>query len=307
MQVAILTNKLDNQGNITNGVRVYHAFMQLRYDVYLVGHDDIFGSDMRRADLILMMGTILYPENVNQVQQLSEIKKDKAMLALWYFDACNPNFEHCKHKYHALNGILKYLDWLFTTDFSHPWNFKAKNYHHLMQGIAADEFKKEQNYNEEKKHDVIFTGGANGNFAYRGRQIELIKKHFGIDVYGRNTGRRVFGREFVSAYHNAKVAYVPAPPPEVKKKYWSNRVFLAAATGTPCVVGNVPGIENYYIPGREILTFQDNDELIFQIDYLINNPGKAEKIGRAGRERTLKDHTYTKRVEEMMSVVYKED
>jgi Uncharacterized protein conserved in bacteria len=195
---------------------------------------------------------------------------------------------------------LKYLDWLFTTDFSHPWNFVAKKYYHLMQGVQANEFTTKQDYSKPKDFDVIFTGGLSGFFKYRGDEVELMKNHFNVDVYSRNTGRRVYGDEFVKAHHNARVVYVPKPPPEINKKYWSNRIFLAAATGTPCVVGDVSGIEDYYIPGREILTFRDDDELIFQVDYLLKNPDRAEKIGKAGRERTLKDHTYAKRIEEMM-------
>lgn len=306
MQIAIVTNKLDNQGNITNGVRVYDAFVRLGYDVYFIGHDDTFDNDIRQADLILLMGTAIYPQNLTQVVEISKFKKENAILALWYFDACNPNFDHCKHKYAAINSIVDHLDWLFTTDFSHPWNFVAKNYRHLMQGVDPLEFKTAPNYEKKREFDVIFTGGASGFFQYRGDEIALIKQHFNADIYGRNTGRRVYGREFVKAYRNAKVAYVPKPPPDIKKKYWSNRVYLATATGTPCVVGDTPGIEDHFIPGREILTFRDRDELILQIEYLISNPEQANRIGAAGRQRTLKDHTYEKRVEKMMAAIYGE-
>ena len=36
-----------------------------------------------------------------------------------------------------------------------------------------------------------------------------------------------------------------------------------------------------------------------KLDYLIQNPKEAEKIGEAGKKRTLKDHTLQKRCSEL--------
>lgn len=301
MQIAIITDKLNSHGDLTNGVRIFHAFARLGYKVSLVGHDDVFDSCLTNADLILLMGTAIYDRNIHQIKQISEIKKEGSILALWHFDACNPYFAHCKHKYAKINSIIKHLDWLITTDNFYDWASEAKNYMHLMQGIEENDFIEEQDYQKAKEYDVIFTGGITKYFGYRGVQIKQIEEKYNIDAYGNNYNRYIYRKQFAKAYHNARVALVPQPFIGMDRDYWSNRIYLATATGTPCVVGHVNGIEKHFIPSKEILTFKSNTEMMSRIKYLIDNPDRAKSIGEAGRARTLQEHKYTDRVEKMMS------
>jgi len=305
MKIAIITNKLDRQGNITNGVRVHRAFSRLGHEASLVGHDDIYDGDVKKADLIIFMGTAIYPENLNQFKHVCELKNKGAITALWYFDACNPlsNYGGSAEKHRRINGVLNYIDYLFTTDHTYPWENEAKNYHHLLQGIDETEFAKEPDYNK-KIYQVIYAGGLGGIFHYRDLEIEEIKKHFTIDIYSQRLGRRVYGGDMVAAYNGAQVAYVPGPPPGLSDKYWSNRVYLATATGAPCVVGYAKELEGHFKDNEEVLYYRNKNELINKIEYLDNNKSEAERIGEAGRKRTLKDHTYQRRVEAMLKIIY---
>lgn len=305
MKIAVITNKLDRQGNITNGVRVYRAFSRLGHETDLVGHEDIYHENIKKADFILFTGTAIYPENLNQFKYVHELKKQNAITALWYFDACNPksNYGGSSEKHARIKGVLNCIDFLFTTDHTYPWENKALNYYHLLQGVDEKEFVKTQDYKKEKTHEVIYAGGLGGIFHYRDLEIEEIKKHFNIDIYSQRLGRRIYGEAMIEAYHNTQVAYVPGPPPGLKDKYWSNRVYLATATGTPCVVGYAKGLENHFKDNKEVLYYRNNDELIEKIKYLIDNKDEAEKIGKAGRARALKDHTYTERAGKIIEII----
>jgi hypothetical protein len=292
IEIAVITDKLNNQGQETNGYKIYLSLaMYSPAIVSLYGHEDEFDSVISKADIILMLGTVIYDRNLYQVEELSKLKKPGAKLVLWYFDACNPEFEHCLHKHENIKSILPYLDWLFTTDHSYPWENDIENYYHLPQGIYYRDFEEEPQ-EREKEFDVIFTGGLKGLFSYRQELID-----------GRDSERRIYENEFREAYEKAKIALVPQSHGIVNNKYWSNRIYLATATGIPCIVGYTPGIEKHFIPGKEILLYKNKNELLKHIKYLKNNPDKAEKIGYYGRLRTLRNHTYRERIKEMLQVV----
>lgn len=56
--------------------------------------------------------------------------------------------------------------------------------------------------------------------------------------------------------------------------------------------------------GEEVVTFTSIADLKEKIDYYSTRPEERKRIARKGRERVLRDHTYEKRMEEMLSVIY---
>ena len=52
-------------------------------------------------------------------------------------------------------------------------------------------------------------------------------------------------------------------------------------------------------PGEEILTYQDEGELLDKVKYYLKHEDEGESIRIAGRQRALKDHTYQRRFEQL--------
>lgn len=59
-----------------------------------------------------------------------------------------------------------------------------------------------------------------------------------------------------------------------------------------------------FVAGEEVVTFNSVADLKEKIDYYTNRPDERKRIARNSRERVLRDHTYEKRMEEMLSVIY---
>lgn len=59
-----------------------------------------------------------------------------------------------------------------------------------------------------------------------------------------------------------------------------------------------------FVAGEEIVTFNSVADLKEKIDYYTERPEERKRIAQKGRERVLRDHTYEKRMEEMLSVIY---
>jgi spore maturation protein CgeB len=86
---------------------------------------------------------------------------------------------------------------------------------------------------------------------------------------------------------------------------WSpaTRVFEAAGAGACLITDAWPGIELFLEPGTEVLVAQDGADVAHELRSLTAE--RAAAIGRAARDRVLRDHTYEQRaaqVEDLLGV-----
>ena len=303
MNILALTEKKNNQGAMTNGVKAAIAMQRIGHKVDVVEHRDLTIETMRRADLIVAFGTLIYLRHASQAKWIAENKRVDTPFVLWYFDACNPVFKHSQHKVGTMLKIAKFFDHLFMTDHSYPWENHTKRFTQLMQGVDQGEYNHATASHNGRRIDVIFTGTQLAAFGEREAMLKQIGKMCSLKWIGANASRRVIGHDFFMAYQSAKVAFVPPSTACINNHYWSNRIYLAAGTGTPCLVGYTPGIEAHYLDEKEVLFFRNSAEMKAKLIMLLNDTDLRKKIGNAGRARTLRDHTYDSRVRELLEVV----
>jgi len=81
----------------------------------------------------------------------------------------------------------------------------------------------------------------------------------------------------------------------------SVRLFEAAACAAAIASDNWPGLETFFLPGREILVAAGSDDIVRYLqDY---DPADLRRIGRAARERVLASHTSDVRAREFEQAV----
>jgi spore maturation protein CgeB len=56
-------------------------------------------------------------------------------------------------------------------------------------------------------------------------------------------------------------------------------------------------------PGKEVVTYSSPEEAIKLIDYYLDHPEEREAIARAGQQRTLREHTYHQRLQELVEIL----
>ena len=80
----------------------------------------------------------------------------------------------------------------------------------------------------------------------------------------------------------------------------SGRLFEAAACGVPVLSDGWDGLDEFFTPGREILTAATTSEALAALD-LPN--GDLARIARAARARVLDEHSSDRRAEELVALV----
>jgi spore maturation protein CgeB len=76
----------------------------------------------------------------------------------------------------------------------------------------------------------------------------------------------------------------------------SGRLFEAAACGTPVISDAWPGLEEFFVPGRELIVARTAADTVAALEL---NDAEVARIAAAARERVLADHTSDRRAEEL--------
>jgi spore maturation protein CgeB len=110
----------------------------------------------------------------------------------------------------------------------------------------------------------------------------------------------VFGRVISEARINLNItrrahATVPASS--------TARPFELAMAGATVVSNPYEGIDRWFEPGRELLVVSSADAAVEAYRDLLDEPGRAEELGRAARERALDEHTYVHRARRLLELI----
>jgi len=81
------------------------------------------------------------------------------------------------------------------------------------------------------------------------------------------------------------------------------RLYEATGVGTLLITDKKDNLGDLFEVGQEILAYSSADEATELVRYYIDHPEEAEAIAKAGQARTLKEHTYKKRMAELLPIL----
>lgn len=81
------------------------------------------------------------------------------------------------------------------------------------------------------------------------------------------------------------------------------RLFEATGCGALLITDYKDNLEDLFEIGREVVAYRTPEECAVLTKYYLDHPDEAEQIAKAGQERTLKDHTYTKRMQQTAEIL----
>lgn len=84
------------------------------------------------------------------------------------------------------------------------------------------------------------------------------------------------------------------------------RLFEATGSGSLLLTENIRGVNKYFVPGKEIDTWNNHQDLVDKILYWLDNPEKLEDTARAGKLRCLNDHGMEKAKQGFAEIITRE-
>ncbi|MCC6837839.1 MAG: glycosyltransferase [Bacteroidia bacterium] len=108
----------------------------------------------------------------------------------------------------------------------------------------------------------------------------------------------VFGLDMFKLLQHSKICFNIHG--EIAKVCGGNiRLFEATGAGTCLVTDNKKNMQDLFDVDNEIVVYNNMEECVEKVKWLLDNPVKAAEIAKAGQQRTLKDHTVKKRASEL--------
>lgn len=125
-----------------------------------------------------------------------------------------------------------------------------------------------------------------------GRGSPIVPRHhgevWGLDMY------RALARSRVTLNRHINVA----------ENYANNmRLYEATGVGTLLITDRKDNLGELFEVGKEVVAYSSPEEAAELIRYFIAHPDEALVIARAGQERTLKEHTYKARMDELIPLL----
>jgi spore maturation protein CgeB len=96
----------------------------------------------------------------------------------------------------------------------------------------------------------------------------------------------------------------------VAENYANNmRLYEATGVGSLLITDRKDNLGNLFEVGKEVVAYSTQEEASELIRHYLAHPDEAEAIAKAGQARTLRDHTYKRRMDELVPILqhYLED
>ena len=247
---------------------------------------------------------------------LVTLKRNKIPTAFWFVE----DFRFMEY----WKNIAGYYDYFFTIQkgafFEELEKSGVRNYHYLPMAASPDIHKPCKPSEEERDHygsDISFMGAG----YYNRRQFLKGLMDFDFKIWGtdwnikselgrhiQRSGERINTDEVVRIFNAAKIninlhssTYHAGINPF--GDFVNPRTFEIISCGGFQVVDKRSGLEGLFDINKEIVVYEDLDDLKRKIKYYLNNPEEREVIAEKGRQRILRDHTYEHRMKEMLEYI----
>lgn len=193
-----------------------------------------------------------------------------------------------------------YLCWTSTEDALKKYCVEGALPIYLPEGANPEIHKP---HDEEKAIDVSFVGQCYGNRPEIVQKLELQGIHVEAYGYGWPNGP-LSTEEMVRMYSRSKISLGFGGVAGCKDTYClKGRDFEIPMSGGLYLTEYHPELERCYDLGKEIVTYNDFDDLTAKIRYLLSNPEKADEIRKRGTRRAHNEHTWEMRFRKIFNLI----
>jgi spore maturation protein CgeB len=167
-----------------------------------------------------------------------------------------------------------------------------------------------------REYCVSFVGGLNPRVHGAGtRLLERVVDDAGLDVWGYGAGAlskdspirsryrgEAWGLPMYEVLANSRIALNRHI--DLADGYANNmRLYEATGVGALLVTEARRNLADLFEPGREVVAYDDEDDLVDQLRHFAEHDDERRRIAAAGQSRTLREHTYANRMAELAAML----
>jgi len=192
------------------------------------------------------------------------------------------------------------------------------------EGIASDYLKLGfdprvlEHTHPTESHQAVFVGSLSVAHQSRIKLLEKLSADRKIDIWGsgietlskNSTLHQVYHEEswaldMYSVLQNSKIAlnhHIDLAGVNANNM----RLFEATGVGTMLLTDWKVNIGDMFEPGKEVVTYRSPEECVELLSYYLSHDDERATIALAGQSRTLNEHTYFHRMQELSELLLKQ-
>lgn len=166
-----------------------------------------------------------------------------------------------------------------------------------------------------RRYDVVFVGGLTGPHARGTQVLERLCRALDVAVFGYGAERLpvdsavraayrgpVWGVDMYQALRDARLVFNRHI--DVAGDFANNmRLYEATGVGTALLTEAGRNLAELFEPDREVITYRDADECLERARHYLSHEAQREALAQAGQRRTLREHTWAQRMEELTEIL----
>lgn len=121
----------------------------------------------------------------------------------------------------------------------------------------------------------------------------LLRERHGGEVWGMDM-YRALARSRITLNRHINVAENNAN---------NMRLYEATGVGAMLLTDQKDNLHELFEIGKEVVAYSSKEEAAELVRHYLDHPQEAESIAKAGQERTLREHTYAKRMQELVPIL----
>ncbi len=248
-----------------------------------------------------LMFTVLHTTELEQ-SVVKEISESSDTITLNWFCDDQWRFENYSRYWAPC------FNWIVTTAPSALPKYAHLGYSSVIKSQWASNHFLYRKLDLPLKYDVTFVGQPHSN---RPKIIQSLRDS-GINVHVWGNGwksGRISQEEMIRVFNQSRInlnltkastcsqglQYARAHAHRQNPEQIKGRSFEIPGCGGFQLSGSVEDLDDYYEVGKEIVCFEDVDDLREKIYYYLSNEDERAAIALAGYQRTLREHTYAHR------------
>ena len=123
----------------------------------------------------------------------------------------------------------------------------------------------------------------------------LVRRHYVGQAWGTEM-YQILGSSKITVNHHINIS----------GSYANNmRLFEATGVGAMLVTDWKKNLHEIFEPGKEVLAYRTPEECSEMIEYYLEHNDERETVAHAGQVRTLREHTYYQRMQELVEIIRK--
>jgi spore maturation protein CgeB len=168
---------------------------------------------------------------------------------------------------------------------------------------------------EESQYQAVFIGGLTAEHRDRIDLLSQVASAQSIDLWGYGIETlgpelslhasyhgQAWGLDMYNILYNAKIALNNHI--NIADRFANNmRLYETTGVGTLLITDYKENLPSLFEPGSEVIAYRSAEECVELVSYYLDHEEERQAIARAGQRRTLREHSYLQRMQELVNII----